>query len=112
LTRWLQLFSTAAVWSGGLLKFIPYGDTAISEGQSQTYSTQLSVPVPIPASSGETLPALVAVSQPAQFVSDGGVVYAFNNVPFIFIGANIPSVAGQYGMSSEGTYIFGPLTCH
>jgi hypothetical protein len=108
LTRWLQLFSTAAVWSGGLLKFIPYGDTAISEGQSQTYSTQLSVPVPIPASSGETLPALVAVSQPAQFVSDGGVVYAFSNVPFIFIGANIPSAAGQYGMSPEGTYIFGP----
>jgi Putative phage tail protein len=108
LTRWLQLFTTAAVWSGGLLKFIPYGDTAISQGSEQTYSTQLSVPIPIPASSGQTLPALVTVSQPAQFVSDGGVVYAFNNVPFTFIGANIPSVAGQYGMSPEGTYIFGP----
>ena len=32
LTRWLQIFSTAAVWSGGLLKFIPYADTAISAG--------------------------------------------------------------------------------
>ena len=31
LTRWLQLFNCAAVWSGGLLKFIPYGDTAISQ---------------------------------------------------------------------------------
>ena len=27
LTRWLQLTNTAAVWSGGLLRFIPYGDT-------------------------------------------------------------------------------------
>ena len=77
LTRWLQLFSTAAVWSGGLLKFIPYGDTAISQGSAQTQSTQLSIPVPIPVSSGVTLPALVTVAPPANFVSDGGVVYAF-----------------------------------
>ena len=108
LTRWLQLFSTAAVWSGGLLKFIPYGDTAISQGSAQTQSTQLSIPVPIPVSSGETLPAVVVVSPPANFVSDGGVVYAFNNFPFTFIGANIPSVAGEYGMSPQGSYIFGP----
>ncbi len=26
LARWLQLTNTAAVWSGGLLRFIPYGD--------------------------------------------------------------------------------------
>ena len=108
LTRWLQIFSTAAVWSGGLLKFIPYGDTAISSGDETTYSTQLSVPVPIPASSGEALPALVTVAPSGQFVSDGGVVYAFNNGPLTFIGANIPSSAGEYGMAPEGTYIFGP----
>ena len=92
LTRWLQIFSTAAVWSAGLLKFIPYGDTAISSGDETTYSTQLSVPVPIPASSGEALPALITVAPSGQFVSDGGVVYAFNNRPLSFIGANIPSV--------------------
>jgi hypothetical protein len=30
LGRWLQLTNTAAVWSGGLLRFIPYGDSAAS----------------------------------------------------------------------------------
>jgi hypothetical protein len=30
LQRWLQLTNTAAVWSGGLLRFIPYGDSAVT----------------------------------------------------------------------------------
>jgi hypothetical protein len=30
LARWLKLTNTAAVWSGGKLKFIPYGDTSLS----------------------------------------------------------------------------------
>jgi hypothetical protein len=37
LARWLQLTNTAAVWSGGLLRFIPYGDTAIA-GNGVTYT--------------------------------------------------------------------------
>jgi hypothetical protein len=108
LTRWLQIFSTAAVWSGGLLKFIPYADTAISQGQEQTFSTQLSVPVPIPVSSGVSLPALVTVAAPDQFISRGNVVYAFSGIPFAFIGDQIPSAAGTYGMAVPGQYIFGP----
>ncbi|MGB6536641.1 MAG: phage tail protein [Xanthobacteraceae bacterium] len=30
LARWLQLTNSAAVWSGGLLRFIPYGDGAVT----------------------------------------------------------------------------------
>ncbi len=30
LARWLQLTNTAAVWSGGKVKFIPYGDTTVT----------------------------------------------------------------------------------
>ena len=108
LSRWLRILSIAVVWSGGLLRFIPYGDTAISQGQSQTVSQQLSVPTPIPVSSGVSLPALVTVVAPDQFVSDGGVVYAFSNDPFLFIGDNIPSLPGEYGMAVNGQYVFGP----
>jgi hypothetical protein len=108
LTRWLQIFTVAAVWSGGLLKFIPYGDTAIEQGQSQTYSTQFSIPIPIPISTGVSLPAIVNVCSPAQFVSDGGVVYSTSGIPFAFIGDQIPSVAGTYGIAVSGQYIFGP----
>lgn len=36
LSRWLQLTNTAAVWTGGLLRFIPYGDQAVT-GNSITF---------------------------------------------------------------------------
>ncbi|MEJ0093411.1 MAG: phage tail protein [Methylocella sp.] len=36
LARWLQITNTAAVWSGGQLKFIPYGDAEVA-GQFATY---------------------------------------------------------------------------
>lgn len=32
LSRWLQLVNCGAVWSSGLLKFIPYGDTPLTNG--------------------------------------------------------------------------------
>ena len=108
LTRWLQLLSCAAVWSGGMLKFIPYGDTGIAAGMQTNVTQQFSIPTPIPASTGYALPASVTVAGAAQFVSDGGVTYASTSVPLIFIGGLIPTVAGTYGMSPAGTYIFAP----
>ena len=105
LTRWLQLLNCAAVWSGGELKFIPYGDTAVASGASTTYQNQFSIPTPIPLSTGG-VPAFVTLATPTQFVSDGGVVYTENGLGLIFIGANVPSVAGTYGMVTPGTYIF------
>jgi hypothetical protein len=36
LARWLQLLNVAAVWSNGTLRFIPYGDTAVT-GNGITY---------------------------------------------------------------------------
>jgi hypothetical protein len=37
LDRWLQLLNVAAVWSGGLLRFIPYGDIAVT-GNGVTFN--------------------------------------------------------------------------
>ncbi|MGH6936875.1 MAG: phage tail protein [Methylocella sp.] len=37
LGRWLQLTNTAAVWSGGKLKFVPYGDISFS-GNGATFT--------------------------------------------------------------------------
>jgi Putative phage tail protein len=37
LARWLQLTNTAAVWSGGLLRFIPYGDGSMT-GNGVTFT--------------------------------------------------------------------------
>ena len=105
LTRWLRLLNCAAVWSGGELKFIPYGDTTIAAGAETTYQTQFSIPTPIPLSTGG-VPALVDLCPRASFVSDGGVVYAFSNQPFVFIGATEPDAAGTYGMPTPGQYAF------
>jgi hypothetical protein len=47
LARWLQITNTVAVWSGGQLKFIPYGDMSITGrrlgGASITFNPNLNV---------------------------------------------------------------------
>jgi hypothetical protein len=105
LTRWLQICNCAAVWSGGLLRFIPYGDIAIASGN---VTKVITTPVPIPAQlSNGTYPApAVALSTAANFVSDGGVVYAFTGTALTYVGAAAPTSAGHYGVSPAGTYLF------
>ncbi len=76
LTRWLHLTNCAAVWSGGQLKFIPYGDLPVAAGPvAKTLTT--AVPIPGQKSDGSHPPPSVVVCAPANFVSDGGVVYSF-----------------------------------
>jgi hypothetical protein len=40
LTRWLQILNCAAVWSGGRLKFIPYGDASVT-GYGYTFNPNI-----------------------------------------------------------------------
>ena len=107
LNRWLQLTNCAAVWSGGQLKFIPYGDTAVPAGN---VTRVVSMPVPIPAQRSDgTYPApAIVVSAATNFVSDGGVIYALSGSPLTYSGAGAPGLAGHYGISPNGSYLFHP----
>ncbi len=103
LARWLQLCNTAAVWSGGQLKFIPYGDTPTVGGTNVTISQQRQVgEVP----SGSSNPPPIVVANAAYFVSDGGVKYSNSGTALTYIGTSYPSSAGTYGMNPPGTYLF------
>jgi hypothetical protein len=105
LNRWLQLLNCAAVWSGGELKFIPYGDLPIVAG-NVTRSITSVVPIPAQESNGTYPPPQIVVSTAANFVSDGGVVFAFTGAALTYVGAAAPTGPGQYGVSPAGTYLF------
>lgn len=105
LSRWLQILNCAAVWSGGQLKFIPYGDIAIAAGAA---AKTLSTVVPIPAQKSDGTypnPAIVVCEAP-NFVSDGGVVYTFTGAALTYIGTSAPTTGGRYGITPAGTYVF------
>ncbi len=105
LSRWLQLLNCAAVWSGGMLKLIPYGDETIAAG-NVTNTVQYAIPMPVTTSSGTTPPPTVVVCAPGQFIADGGVTYAFTGAPLTYVGAGTPTVAGTYAISPAGAYVF------
>jgi len=105
LTRWLQILNCAAVWSGGKLKFLSYGDVSIG-GSNETQTVQSPIPIPAQKSDGAYPPPAVVVCSAANWVSDGGVVYAFTGTALTYVGSSAPGSTGQYGISPNGTYLF------
>jgi len=103
LDRWLKLCNTAAVWSAGRLRFIPYGDTATVAGTVKSAATAFTVPA---AGTFVTPVPTIYVVPPAAFVKDLGVVYSATGAALTYIGAVAPSSAGTYGLSPAGTYLF------
>jgi hypothetical protein len=106
LTRWLQLTNTAAVWSGGLLKFIPYGDTEIVAGTVIATTQVRQIQTPTPPASGPTPPPSIIICPAAYFVADQGVTYAQTGTALTYIGTSAPTRNGTYGISPAGTYLF------
>jgi hypothetical protein len=113
LTRWLQIVNCGAVWSGGLLRFIPYGEVAISAGNVSTTvlaTVQHRLPYgTAPGSSSTSSPVYpppqVVVIGSAMFVGDGGVTYAQTGGALTKVFAT-PTSAGTYYVSSAGIYQF------
>ncbi len=103
LGRWLQLTNTAAVWSGGLLKFIPYGDTATVAGAVQNATISVVLPA---AGTFDTSTPQVYVTLPSRFVADLGVKYSVSGTAFTSVGSATPTAAGTYGIAPNGTYLF------
>lgn len=103
LDRWMKICNIGPVWSNGLLNFIPYGDNAIAAGTINTTGVSAVVP---PAGSFITPTPTIYVSTPAQFIADLGVTYQISGGALTYIGASAPTVAGTYGISPAGTYLF------
>ncbi len=102
LARWLQLTNTAAIWSGGQLKFVPYGDTAVAATAVPTVGTY-TVPAVLDSFLFVAPTQTVSVASAARFVADDGVTYAANGAALAAV-TGVPGL-GQYAVSA-GTYTF------
>ena len=102
LARWLQLTNTAAIWSGGQLKFVPYGDTAVAATAVATTGV-FTVPAVLDGFGHVAPTQTVPVVPAARFVADGGVSYAASGAALAAV-TGVPA-PGQYAVSA-GTYTF------
>ena len=66
-----DLLDCAAVWSGGLLKFIPYGDTAISAGTRRNLQHAIVDPDPDPSLVGLSAPGASSTVAPPDSIRLG-----------------------------------------
>ena len=103
LNRWLQICNCGAVWSDGLLRFIPYGDAAISSG-NVARTVQTTVPQPSTDPNSTTQPS-VQVCAASAFVRDQGVRYTSTGAALAYTGRTSAGNAGTYGINN-GAYFF------
>jgi hypothetical protein len=104
LQRWLQLTNTAAIWSGGLLKLVPYGDTAIVAGTQISITEPIEIPIGVPDASGAyPSDVTVRVTFSPQIVSITSVTDSVTDTVYTEVGSN--PTAWQYSLA-DGVFTF------
>ena len=106
LTRWLQIANCAAVWSGDVLRFVPYGDTAIAPGLVKTTTVTTCIP-PVPeigfgsqTSTGDTFTTLT-LNPPGGNLQIVSIQYATEYYGAYFIDTGWPYFQGAYGVAGN-----------
>jgi hypothetical protein len=87
LTRWLQLTNTAAVWSGGQLKFIPYGDTQTT-GNTVTYPGGVAVSFEVDQANNTTFVVQNPTVVSGTYTFNPNVTPIYNLTDDDFVAAN------------------------